>query len=282
MSHRLLPLVLLVTGCQPSSPCDEGDIRRDGACIPYEETEPVTAEVVSPPAGEPWQWQITGALNTEPDVATYDVDLFAMTDEDYDQLRADERVIVCYFSAGSYEPWTEDADLFPADAIGRRLDGWPDERWLDHTRSEVRAVMSARLDRAVQRGCDGVEPDNVTAQNARSGFGITDLEQLDYNRWLADEAHRRGLSIALKNDVEQVPELVDWFDFTVNEECMAWDECDTLRPFVDAGKAVLHVEYVDDWDDAPALNDEVCGAFPGFSSIVKGWDLGPEFLPCTP
>lgn len=28
---------------------------------------------------------------------------------------------------------------------------------------EVRAVMAARLDLAVQKGCDGVEPDNVQA-----------------------------------------------------------------------------------------------------------------------
>lgn len=277
----LLPL-LSVVACEPRSPCADDEVRVDGVCEAYVAGQPVAAEVIAPEAGAPWQWQITEALNTEPDVPTYDVDLFDITDADYDQLRADGRVIVCYFSAGSYEPWKDDADQFPDDVIGRPLDGWPDERWLDHTRTEVRDVMAARLDRAVERGCDGVEPDNVTAHHNRTGFGITSLEQLAYNRWLADEAHHRGLSVALKNDVEQIPDLVDWFDFSVNEECMAYDECHTLDPFVDAGKAVLHVEYVDRWEDAPALNEEVCGAFPGFSSIVKGWDLGPEFLPCNP
>jgi len=51
---------------------------------------------------------------------------------------------------------------------------------------------------------------------------------------------------------------------------------------VNARKAVLHTEYVDDWADAQSLNTEVCGANPGFSAIVKGWDLGPEFMPWAP
>lgn len=73
---------------------------------------------------------------------------------------------------------------------------------------------------------------------------------------------------------------MDWFDFTVNEECAAFDECDTLAPFVDQGKAVLHAEYVDRWDDrAPRLED-VCGVQPGLSTIVKTWDLGPELATC--
>ncbi len=277
-----LLMVATLAACEPTSPCLTDQVRVDSVCTDYVAGEPVRADVTAPVAEAPWQWQITDAINTTPEVPTYDVDLFDITDDDYAQLRADGRVIICYFSAGSYEPWKDDAEQFPEDTIGRPLDGWPDERWLDHTRSEVRAVMAARLDRAVERGCDGVEPDNVTAHHNRSGFGITDTEQLAYNRWLADEAHKRGLSVGLKNDVEQVAALVNWFDFAVNEECMSYDECDTLDPFVAAGKAVLHVEYVNNWDDAPALNEAVCGANPGFSSIVKGWDLGPEFLACTP
>ncbi len=282
MNHRLAVLALLATACEPASPCGAGEIRVDADCVAYTPGAPVEADVVAPVAGATWQWQITEALDTTPDVATYDVDLFDLTDDEHARLRAAGRVIVCYFSAGSYEPWRDDAAAFPEHVIGRPLDGWPDERWVDHTQTVVRDVMAARLDRAVARGCDGVEPDNVTAHHNRTGFGITPDEQLAYNRWLADEAHRRGLSVALKNDVDQVGALIDWFDFTVNEECMAWDECDTLDPFVAAGKAVLHVEYVDDWADAPALAAVVCGANPGFSSLVKGWDLGPEFLPCDP
>lgn len=278
--RRGLLLVLGLAACQTQSPCEDTEIRVDGGCVPYTAEDPVEAAVTAPAAGDTWQWQLTEAIDTSIDVAVYDIDLFDATDGDLAALRADGRVVICYFSAGSFEDWRDDAGDFPEEAIGRQLDGWPDERWVDTTNSGVRDVMATRLDLAVTRGCDGVEPDNVTAHTNATGFGITANEQLDYNRWLADQAHERGLSVALKNDLEQIPELLDWFDFAVNEECMHWEECAANTPFVDAGKAVLHTEYVDRWEEAPALNDEVCGANPGFSSIVKTWDLGPEFLAC--
>ncbi len=60
---------------------------------------------------------------------------------------------------------------------------------------------------------------------------------------IADIAHERGLSVGLKNDLPQIPELLDDFDFAVNEECAQYDECALLTPFIEAGKAVFHVEY---------------------------------------
>ena len=78
--------------------------------------------------------------------------------------------------------------------------------------------------------------------------------------------------------VDQIPALVDWFDWALNEECVAYDECDAYEDWT---KAVLHAEYVDDWSDADALHAEVCEARPeAFSTLVKTWDLGPEYLPC--
>src|SRR6185503_12555875 len=105
--------------------------------------------------------------------------------------------------------------------------------------------MRARMDVAVTRGCDAVDPDNVDGFANPSGFPLTAEDQLDYNRFLAAEAHARGLAVGLKNDVGQVDDLVADFDFQVNEECFDYDECDTLVPFVDAGKAVFQLQYGD-------------------------------------
>jgi hypothetical protein len=38
------------------------------------------------------------------------------------------RKVICYFSAGSYESGRPDSGQFPPAAIGRVMDGWPDER----------------------------------------------------------------------------------------------------------------------------------------------------------
>ncbi len=160
------------------------------------------------------------------------------------QLHADGRTVICYFSAGSWEDWRDDAADFPASLLGKPLDGWPDEKWLDIRQLDALGpLMQARLDVAVQKQCDGVEPDNVDGYRNDSGFPLTGADQLVYNRWLAQQAHSRGLSIGLKNDLDQIPQLVDDFDWALNEQCFEYDECDMLTPFVTAGKAVFGVEY---------------------------------------
>jgi len=238
--------------------------------------------VWQPSPGTRWQWQLLGDIDTSFDVEVYDIDLFDAPQSVIDQLHAEGRIVICYFSAGSYEEWRDDADDFPTEAIGSPLDGWPGEAWLDHRTEGVRAIMAARLDLAVLKRCDAVEPDNVDGYTNPTGFDLVGDDQLDYNRWLAQEAHARALSIGLKNDVDQVDALVDDFDWALNEECMTYAECDTTTPFIDQGKAVFHVEYVDDTNDGPARADEVCPTTTGlgFSTLIKEWDLTPWRLPC--
>ena len=230
-----------------------------------------------------WQWQLTGTIDTSFDVEMYDIDLFEAPQDTIDTLHADGRTVICYFSAGSWEAWRPDADEFPADAIGAPLAGWPGEYYLDIRMDEVREIMKERLDLAVQKHCDGVEPDNVDAYTNPNGFGLTADDQLDYNHFLAVEAHARGLSVGLKNDVGQIDALEPCFDWALNEECMAYSECDAYTPFLDSAKPVFHVEYVDKESQGPAKAAEVCGdpSIDGFSTLIKTWDLDAWVIPCT-
>jgi len=104
---------------------------------------------------------------------------------------------LCYFSAGTYEPWRRDAGQFAKDTLGKPMEAWPDERWVDFTKSSVQAVMVGRLRLAAEKGCDGVEPDNVDAYDNDSGLSLSSDDQLGYNRWLAQKAHELSLSIGL-------------------------------------------------------------------------------------
>ena len=239
--------------------------------------------VWQPAPGTTWQWQLVDAIDTSVDVEVYDIDLFDVPQDVIDGLHADGRIVICYFSAGSYEEWREDAGAFPVPAIGNPLDGWPGEAWLDHRDPAIRSIMQARLDLAVAKQCDAVEPDNVDGYINDTGFDLSGDDQLDYNRFLAAEAHARGLSIGLKNDVDQVQDLVDDFDWALNEECVNYQECETTSPFIDQGKAVFHVEYVDAIADGAALAEQVCPQTTalGFSTLIKEWDLTVWRLPCA-
>ncbi|MBI5156453.1 MAG: endo alpha-1,4 polygalactosaminidase [Acidimicrobiia bacterium] len=228
-----------------------------------------------PPQETTWQIQLQGEIDTSLDVAVYEVDLFDTPQGTIDALHADGRRVICYFSAGSHEDWRSDADAFADSVLGLPLEGWPGERWLDIRRLDLfGAILEARLDLAADKGCDAVDPDNVEGYANPTGFGLTAADQLAFNRWLAAEAHGRGLGIGLKNDLAQIPDLVDAFDFAVNEECFAFAECGLLAPFLDAGKAVLAIDY--------SFDRSVCleaGAM-GLSLVFKEWDLGAELETC--
>jgi hypothetical protein len=182
------------------------------------------------------------------DVDVYDIDLFDSPPELIADLRARGRKVICYVNLGAWEDWRPDADRFPRAIIGLPYHGFPDEAWLDiRAITQLLPIIRSRLDLAVAKGCDAVEPDNVngydTMTHEPSGFPLTYMDQLIYNRLIAAEAHRRGLAVGLKNDLPQVEDLVDDFDFAVNEQCFEYDECEHLVPFIENGKPVFQTEY---------------------------------------
>lgn len=277
----MLTLLHLFACARPT--CAEGQIREGEACVDYLAGDPLpSGDAWRPSPGTSWQWQLTGTVDPSqvPEVQMVDLDLFDVPASTVAALQAQGRVVVCYLSAGSWEDWRPDAADFPEAAIGDPLDGWEGEAWLDIMDPTVRELMQARLDLALAQGCDAVEPDNVDGYANRNGLGLNATEQLDFNRFLADEAHRRGLSIGLKNDLDQLEELEPWFDWALNEECLSYDECERMAVFTERDKAVFHVEYVDDWADAPGLASEICGQAPELDTLVKTWDLGAEWLAC--
>lgn len=223
-----------------------------------------------PTRGLTWQWQIDGGpvdLSVEADV--YDLDLFATPVSTVEELHRQGRRVICYVSAGSWEPYRPDAARYPAEVQGGAVDGWPDERWLDIRRLDVlRPILEDRFDLCAEKGFDGVEPDWMDTFQQDTGFSITASDQLAFNRMLADMAHQRGLAIGLKNDLDQVAELADVFDFAVNEQCAEFGECEALRPFLDRNKPVFHAEY-----DLPV--SEFCAESRrlGLSSIRKRLEL---------
>lgn len=229
-----------------------------------------------PPVGTQWQWQLTGLpIDQSFDVAMYDIDLFDNDTATVTELQARGHKVVCYISVGSWEDWRPDAAAFPKSVLGNAYDGWPGERWLDIRRLDILGpLIAARLDQCQAKGFDGVEPDNMDGYTNNTGFPLTYADQLTYNLWLANEAHARGLSIGLKNNEDQVSDLVAHFDWALTEDCYADGWCEAMRAFADARKAVFAAEYTDAMTPKQFLN-QVCpqAAEMQFSVILKNRDL---------
>ena len=234
-----------------------------------------TGERWSPEPGRPWQWQLAGTPAVVGGVGIYGMD-GQETPENAVRDFADGGLrTICYVSAGSVEDWRPDAHRFPDAVIGKPMEGWKGESWLDIRRLDVLLpVQAARMDQCARKGFDAVEADNVDGYGNDTGFPLTAEDQLRYNRALARLAHERGLGIGLKNDVDQIAALEPDFDFAINEECFQHDECEAYRPFVTAGKAVLNVEY----EQTPGRCEKAAGL--GITSMLKNTELDAWRRPC--
>lgn len=232
----------------------------------------------TPSAGQTWwipekgsKYQIQLAdypidLDIEADI--FEIDLFETPPEIIQALHTQGLRVVCYINAGAWEVFRPDAVDFPSEVIGRDYVGWPGEKWLDISHFETfSALMEKRFDLAVEKGCDAIETDNIQGYQQATGFSITYQDQLEYNLWLSRQAHNRGLGIGLKNDPDEVPDLLPYFDFAVIEDCAVYDECELFLPFVHQGKAVIQIEYSDSFNTASEFCAQALAN--GYNGLLK-------------
>jgi hypothetical protein len=229
------------------------------------------------PTTGPWQWQLQGKIDTDDPACVYDVDAFETSKATVAKLHSEGVKVICYVDVGSWENYRADASQFPKSVLGKVYEGWPQERWLDIAHfHKFAAIMEARFQTCADKGFDAVEPDNIAGYENKTGFPLTAADQLRYNRWVAAQVHKRGMSVALKNDPRQAKQLVGNFDFAIVEECFKYHECNYFKPFVAAGKAVFETEY-----ELPPSKFCAQAKELDFAAIRKGLELfANPWKPC--
>lgn len=212
-----------------------------------------------------WQIQLSGTLDTSYAVDVYVSDL-GTPPATIQALHGAGRIAICYFSAGTREPFRSDAAQFPASTLGAALPDYPDERWVDVRDATVRSIMQARVAKAAAAGCDGIHPSGLGAFLANTELDFDRADELAYGRWLSAVAHDAGLSIALvEGDARLSQELVADFDWTVVWSCVE-SGCVAAVPFTAQAKPALVIEYGDETRAA-----EVCpkAKAAGLSAVIK-------------
>jgi hypothetical protein len=160
--------------------------------------------------------------------------------------------------------------------------------------------MKTRIQLASQKGCDGIDPDNVdgyvslesllllyrsrqslivdTNQENNSGFGLTQDDFIDFLDYLSSQAHAYNLSIGLKNASDLIANILPEVQFSVNEQCVRYNECPAFASFIGSGKPVFHIEYpgapgsVNASTLSNICSDSVSGS-AGFSTVMKTINL---------
>jgi endo-alpha-1,4-polygalactosaminidase (GH114 family) len=271
-----------------------------GAPGKHEATGGINVAVCRPPFG--------GGDCVRPDVFDFDLYVdpsiagrfgYVVETAAVDAVHASGRHAIGYVTQGDAERWRPDYEQFVdfdsrcggcllGEPFSRRF---PDEYWANFSLGKGRfnfmlQMIRARTDRVAATGFDGIEYDiaDTFAQGKETtGFRVDADTQLAYNTALAEMAHADGLSVALKNDGSQIPDLLPYYDYAINEQCFQYDECaggwyaPGWRAFVEAGKPVFQAEYRLDPEDFCRKANRW-----DFNSILKARDFSLYAVPWTP
>lgn len=248
--------------------------------IPVRSHEPASAVDVStrwrPSVGLSWQWQLDGQVRTDVNSDVFDIDGFDTPKATVDELHRQGKRAICYLDLGAVETGRPDSSDFPRAVVGRPVDGWPGERYLDIRRIDVLGpIIAKRLSMCRSKGFDGVEADLLDAYANESGFPIRVDDELRFIRWFVGQAHARGLAAGLKNDPDLVVDLANEVDFAVVEDCFSERTCSQFAPLVALGKPVFDAEY-------HAGPGEFCHSTQalGISAIAKPLSLDARRVAC--
>jgi hypothetical protein len=236
----------------------------------------VAASWWKPTAGTTWDWQLS-STDLSHAVAVYDID-YENDAGTVSALHAKGIKVICYVSVGSWEDYRPDASTFPAAVVGNDYPGWPGEKFVDIRAQALRSLMSARFDICKTKGFDGLEPDNMDVFESNSGFPLTSADGLDYARWLATEAHSRGMAIFQKNTSSLAPSLFALYDGAITEDCFDQGWCSDMLGYIQRNEPVFMAEYTD--TGVNFANACTWAKTNQFSPILKDRDLTAALTTC--
>ncbi|ORX53449.1 hypothetical protein BCR36DRAFT_284964 [Piromyces finnis] len=244
-------------------------------------------ELWKPEVGTTWNWILdknNNDIKSDYNVDVLDIDLFDNDKSTIELLKSQGHHIICYFSAGTIEKWRPDAEKFlKVEGLVRdKMDEW-NENYLDITNPQLKPIMADRFKLAKEKGCDAVEADNIDIYSHNKvkkwKKPISVEDQINYDIWLTEVAHSNGLSIGMKNDIDNIDKLHKYFDFAINEECYDYDECGYYADtFIKENKAVFTAAYGDNCDEKFIKKLENCTKGKNLSIIIKDMELDQEYI----
>jgi hypothetical protein len=223
--------------------------------------DPSVGTIKLPPVGKvSWDWQIGASGDSNVVVPTgatlIDVDGFNITAAGVASLKAKGAYTVCYLDVGSWEPGRADSGDYPAYLKIQQDPDWPAEYFLDindvwKANSVLATILQKRFKMCADKGFDAIEPDNLQNDENVKGGKITLQNQIDFNGWVADNAHVYNLAVFQKNGPDKIllkdktgKMMVEKFDGILNEQCQEFSgECGMLTEYVKRGKLALDAEY---------------------------------------
>jgi hypothetical protein len=113
-------------------------------------------------------------------------------------------------------------------------------------------------------------------QDNDNGLGLTSDDSIALMEFLFSVSRPLNLTLGLKNAGRIIPAVLPFTDFSVNEQCVQYNECGKFQSFIQAGKPVFHIEYPNQQDNSDV--NKACGNGQesntgGFSTVLKRANL---------
>ncbi|KAL3422760.1 endo alpha-1,4 polygalactosaminidase precursor [Phlyctema vagabunda] len=235
-----------------------------------------------PAIGSTWGIELNQPV-TMPSLRAYvfDIDLFQNDADTVAQFHAVGRRVICHFSAGTYQDWQPDSGSFPGDTLGASYKGNDSERWIDIRRKPIQEIMLQRIRMAKDMGCDGIDPDNVDGyERGKTNFDLTVADSVKYVRFLAAKAHDLKMSIGLRNSPELIDDTLDVVQWQMNEGCIETGDCSKYQDFIEAGKPVFHIEYLNTTIAETLVPACSTPSRHAFSTLIKTKELNAWVMQC--
>jgi hypothetical protein len=113
----------------------------------------------------------------------------------------------------------------------------------------------------------------------------TKNDSIDYMQFLSSITRPLNLTLGLKNAGAIISAVLPLVDFSVNEQCAQYGECERFQAFIAAEKPVFHIEYPGGNGDLQqnietnGFSDDTKKRFcetqgsPGLSTVLKKMNL---------
>ncbi len=263
-----------------------------------------------PNNGPEWAWELghalrptnstdmgLGAVNAAgakaPDPTVYDIDGIDNSAATVTTLHQMGDKVICYIevgAAGNYYAASDEgipvsyyAQLKAAGDLGTKMSGYTEYYLNINSASTVSIIESMIRKQCAGKGFDAVEPDIDDSYTDKTGFKISEAQNIAYDQKLAAYTHNLGLAWGQKNgdnDPAFSAALEPTTDFLLTEECNYYKTCGIVTPpYVKAGKLVLNAEYSNDWgtNGSTDLGKFCPAAIKGgtdanlFNATLSGW-----------
>lgn len=225
-----------------------------------------------PAAGISFDWDLDDIRGSDTFYsAVVDVDAFTTSAETVAALHAAGKKVIAYISVGTLEDDRPDASLLPKEVIGKTYDEWPHEKWIDIRQiDKLDAWLNERIAMIVEKGFDGVEPDNMDGYDNETGFAISIDDTKKYADYLIELMHKNGLSIGQKNIADLTAEYAAKFDWALTEDAFQQGWQNSMTQYIQLNKPVFAVEYTDVTTQI-TFENTVCpkARAMGFTTILK-------------